>query len=202
MGNAFKEHIKKPEMVTYYTTYHKEHDKIYNQLPEVKKRNREYNKAYKQNPKNKLKRNAKLREKNANDSLFRITTNMSSNFYQQLKNLNTKKPRGTMTYIGCTKEELLEHLDSGEYTLEDYMLNTPDETLFNLDHIIPSDYFKKKLIVDENGKISEETLPWLYKWWNYRNLRVWPAIPNMSKGDNMDYELFEQHGIEDLLTLD
>jgi len=133
---------------------------------------------YHKNPKNKLRKT------------------MSVNFRTQLNNINTLKPLSTMKFIGCSVEELHVHLNNGEYTLEHYK-----NSEYHCDHIIPSVYYLKKLEIDAKGNITEETKPWLYKWWNYRNLRIWPAKPNMSKSDDMDQELIAKHGIEDLLTL-
>ena len=73
--------------------------------------------------------------------------------------------------------------------------------LFHNDHIIPSAYFRDKIEVDEEGNILPECEPWLYKWWNYRNFRIWPALENTIKNDKLDVELIKEYGIEDLLTL-
>lgn len=158
-------------------------------------------KIYMSKPENKLRRNEREVEKRKNNPVLRIKHNLKCNFSKQLKKIGTKKPKGTMHYIGCSKEELLHHLNVGTHKIIDYLENTNKKTLFNCDHIIPSAYFLDKLELDAEGKITKETEPWLYKWWNYRNLRIWPATDNNSKNDKMDYELIKQHGIEDLLKI-
>jgi hypothetical protein len=169
--------------------------------PEVKERAKKVQKLYSQKPEVIIKRNEWLRNARKTNPLKRIQHSMGNNFCKNLKNLNTSKPKGTMMYVGCTREELIENFNCGEYTMEDYMKNANKETIFDCDHIIPSKYFMDKIRTDENNKVTKETEPWLYKWWNYRNLRIWPSSPNRSKSDDMDYDLIDKHGIRDLLTL-
>lgn len=77
------------------------------------------------------------------------------------------------------------------------MKNTKGNILFHIDHIIPSKYFMDQLVLDDDNNIVNEEI--LYKWWNYRNLRVWPASDNIVKGAELNYELIEKYGISDLL---
>jgi hypothetical protein len=193
-----KEYLSRPEVKKHTKEYHKEWYK----KPENKERKKQQDRINSQKPENKAKRAERRRERYKNEPLFRIRVNLSRNFSSQLKTLGTKKPSGTMTYTGCTNEELLKHLNTGEYTMKDYMTNTPLETFFDFDHIIPSQYFLDRIKTDENDKITKETLPWLHNWWSYRNMRIWPHIPNIIKGKNIDQELIAKHGIEDLLTID
>lgn len=147
------------------------------------------------------KRKLKEEQQKKLEPINKIKANMSSKFSVLLKRMNTCKPDGTISYTNRTKQELLDHFNSGKYTAVDYMKNTKDKILFHIDHIIPSAYYLEKLELDENGNITPETEPWLYKWWNYRNLRIWPAKDNISKKDKLDMDLIKEYGIEDLLTL-
>jgi hypothetical protein len=160
------------------------------------------NKIYRDNNKEKLnkQKNEWVKERRK-DPLYKIRCNLSRSFLLALQKINTSKPAGTMTYTGCTNTQLIKHLNQGEYTMKDYDTNTKGNIKFHIDHIIPSDYYINKLVVGSDKKITKETEPWLHNWWNYRNLRVWPAVPNILKSNDMDYELFKQHGIEDLLTI-
>ena len=81
--------------------------------------------------------------------------------------------------------------------MDDYMKNSKGKVFFHIDHVIPSSYFTQQLELDEQQKIENEEV--LYKWWNYRNLRVWPAKDNIQKYNTLDMDLIKQHGIEDLL---
>jgi hypothetical protein len=146
-----------------------------------KKHRATYSRKYNSNPKNKLRQV------------------LSSSLTMQLKKVGTTKPSSTMIYVGTTKELLVKHLNKGQYTMEDYNKNTKGNILFHIDHIIPSSYYMDQLVLAEENNIVNEDI--LYKWWNYRNLRVWPAIDNISKSNNIDAELIKQHEIEDLLTL-
>ena len=171
-----KEYNKRPEVVA--------RTKEYNTRPEVKKRTQE-------NRKRRIQENPELQ----------IRINLSNNMKNALRTVGTKKPSTILDYFGCTLQELHVHLDKGEYNMTQYRTNKKWEAFFHFDHIIPSDYYLKKIKVDSEGNITKETEPWLYKWWNWRNLRIWPAGPNISKGADIDYALIAQHGIEDLLTI-
>jgi hypothetical protein len=193
----------------------KEYMKDYRALPEYKDYQKEYGKEYKKegfkkkikgSQRNVIKKKTSAPLKNSKDlhkdsPLYKIKANMSSAFSVLLKRMNTVKPHGTMHYTDCTKKELLDHFNSGIYTATDYIRNTKDVILFHIDHIIPSDYYLKKLKLDADNNITPETEPWLYKWWNPRNLRVWPAKDNLTKSATVDHDLIAQYGIEDLLTL-
>lgn len=126
------------------------------------------------------------------EPLVKLRKTLSVNFNTQLKSINTSKPSSTMEYVGCTKQELLDHLNSGEYTMEDYIQGG-----YDIDHIIPSSYFMAFIELGEENKIINTDI--LYKWWNYRNLRVYPARENKSKGAILDRNLVKKYNIEDLL---
>lgn len=85
-----------------------------------------------------------------------------------------------MTYVGCSKEELLLHLKSTKKT------EWQNEKL-HIDHIIP------RALYDHTDEDE------IYKCWNWRNLRYLPEKENISKGNKLDMNLVNQCAIEDLL---
>ena len=170
-----------------------------NSKPENKKRLKEYAKKYKVNNKDKISiYNKKRREQ---DKLFHLRSAISSNLLGNLKKARIPKTISTFKYIGCTPTELKDHLNKGMYTMEEYSKNKKGSIEFHIDHIIPSKYYVDRILFDKDGNVTKETEPWLYKWWNWRNFRIWPAGLNCSKGDDMDYDLIKKHRIEDLLVI-
>lgn len=156
--------------------------KDYNQRPEVKERN-----------------NKRQRQRRKTDSLFKIRGQMFGILHRMMNNYKFGKNMDTISMFGYTPEELIKHLNKGAYTVKHYLLNTKENILYHIDHIIPLDYYKDKLKVDVNGHLTEEGLIWFRKANDLRNLRVWPASPNTSKGNKLDMDLIKEHGIEDLL---
>lgn len=114
---------------------------------------------------------------------------------------STKVILGMTTHelLGCTGEEFVKHLNSGEYTLEDYNTNNNTQIYFHIDHIIPKKHYEPYLQFDINGKPTEETLVLLKKCWNYKNLRICPAEENMIKGDTLHMDLVDKYNIHHLL---
>jgi hypothetical protein len=101
--------------------------------------------------------------------------------------------------IGYTPEELIVHLNTGDYTWADYMLNTPGDTKFHVDHIIPLSYFTSRLETNSEGIPTKEGLRWVSLANSLENLRVWPATDNLSKHDTLDMDLVEKHNLYHLL---
>ena len=85
-------------------------------------------------------------------------------------NFNKKKNR-TLEYVGCNKEQLLEHLYSTipkDATWQDFLNGK-----LHIDHIIPFNYYIK-----ECGGLNEENI---YKVMNYKNLQFLWAKDNLMK---------------------
>lgn len=141
--------------------------------------------------------NRKAREIRQADPLGRIKNTMRSSLVCLFKSGKIYKQKHTFDYIGACPEKVIEHLNSGQYTLDDYMKNKKGRVLFHIDHIIPSNYFKSKIIYDVNNVVTNPEV--LYKWWNYKNLRIWPALANISKSTSLDIDLIKKHKIEHLL---
>jgi len=167
-----------------------------------------YNKKYNLENKEILKEKAIIYEKNNKDILTKKRAGASKKrnstrqgklrnsirclLWQNLKENGYKKTSRTHEYVGCSYKELIEHLNKDKYNMDNLMDNTPSNTLFHLDHIIPTSYFMKKLSDKTEKEIKS-------KWYNYRNLRVLPATENMIKSDKLDMDLIREYGIEDLL---
>ena len=152
-----------------------------------------------QTPRAKEINNKRQRERRANDPLFKVTGQMRNILSRMMKTYDIVKSDSTQVMMGYTPKELQDHLNTGVYTLEDYMKNTSTLVLFHLDHIIPLDYYKDKLTLNKDKTLTEEGLSWFRKANSLRNLRVWPAELNMSKHDDIDMDLIRAHGIEDLM---
>ena len=160
---------------------------------ENKEQKKEYNKKHYEENKERIDENSKkwreenkertneyLKNRRKNDENFRIKRYLSSALANALKKSNTTKKNKTMTYVGCSKEELLLHLKSTKKT------EWQNEKL-HIDHIIPCSLYDH---TDEDE---------IYKCWNWRNLRYLPEKENISKGNKLDMNLVNQCAIEDLL---
>ena len=171
---------QKKEYNKKYNEENKEQKKEYNKkhYEENKERIDENNKKWREE--NKERTNEYLKNRRKNDENFRIKRYLSSALANALKKSNTNKKNKTMTYVGCSKEELLLHLQSTKKT------EWQNEKL-HIDHIIPCALYDH---TDEDE---------IYKCWNWRNLRYLPEKENISKGSKLDMNLVNQYAIEDLL---
>ena len=98
---------------------------------------------------------------------FKLLTNMRSRLSKYLKKLNISKTNKTFDIVGCTPQELKEHLEkqfSNGMTWE-------NRVEWHIDHIIPL----------SSAKTEEE----LYKLCHYTNLQPLWAIENMKKGNKI-----------------
>ena len=152
------------------------YDKIWYEKNKLKQA--EHNK--KSYEENKEKRFEYQNNRRQNDEKLRTRLYLSSSLATTLKRSGAVKKNKTMTYVGCSKEELLLHLQSTKKP------EWEDEQL-HIDHIIPSSLY-------DHSNEDE-----IYKCWNWRNLRYLPAEENISKGNKLDMELVEEYNITDLL---
>ncbi len=88
------------------------------------------------------------------------------------------KNKSFTKYVDYTYEELIIHLG-----------NNFDNKDYHIDHIIPL------ILYDIHNEID------IRKCWDMRNLRMYPANKDISKGDKLDIELIKQYGIEDLMPV-
>lgn len=140
----------------------------YASRPEVKE-------MRKRTPEQKQKRNQQQRERWKTDEKYRcyqlLVNGLNSMLMGQIKTCRT------LEYIGCSIDELLEHLNKTK----------PDtDQPLHIDHIIPKNLYN----------LTEEGLT---KCWNYRNLRWITAEENLKKSDKLDMKLIKEHKIQDLL---
>jgi hypothetical protein len=116
---------------------------------------------------------ARIKERKKIDIGFRILENMRVYLYQQLKRAHggipIKKSQKTIEYIGCTRDELNEHLR------KQYKLGMTDENYgsWHVDHIIPCSLFD--LTDFEQAK----------KCFHYTNLQPLWAVENLKKSNNI-----------------
>ena len=106
--------------------------------------NKEHIKSYQQEyrERNKEKRNAKERERNQNDPLYKLTNNIRISIRKSFKRNGYTKKSKTYEILGCTFEEFKQHIES----LFEPWMNWNNHGLYNsqpnygwdIDHKIPS----------------------------------------------------------------
>lgn len=147
--------------------------------------NPEYGKQWRQDNRERISEYVKQykatvqKERLKNDEQFRIRQYLSSNLRQCLKRVEKVKKSSILKYIGCSMEDLQNHLNSTKQP------EWGDDV--HIDHIIPSSLF---------DHTNEEEIK---KCWHWRNLRYLPSIYNKSKGNTLDLDLIRSYNIEDLL---
>ena len=122
-------------------------------------------KIYRKN--NKHKRNSSEKLKKENDVVYSLLTGMRSRLCNFLKTKNITKKNKTFEIVGCTPQELKEHL---EKQFVDGM-NWENRSEWHIDHIIPL----------SSAKTEEE----IYKLSHYTNLQPLWAIDNIKKSNNI-----------------
>ena len=142
-------------------------------IKETKKKYREKNKEIIKQKKKiydelyKPKRNLLRREKQKTDIVFKLINNVRVRLIKYLKKLNITKKNKTFEIVGCTPQELKEHL---EKQFVDGM-SWENRSEWHIDHIIPL----------SSAKTEEE----IYKLSHYTNLQPLWAIDNMKKSNNI-----------------
>ncbi len=120
------------------------------------------NKLYREN--NKEKRNEYTRNRKSNDPIFKLKHLMNSRIRIFMKSRNIQKHNKTFDIVGCTPQELKEHL---EFKFKDGM-SWDNQGEWHIDHIVPL----------SSGKTVDEII----KLCHYTNLQPLWAIDNMKKG--------------------
>jgi len=174
------------------STYQKER----RSTPEYKEKNKVYQQEYRQKEENIIRRKANYQRRKANDPVYYAGLIIRGQLKRILKNTNKRKMQKTFSLIDYTQQELIDHLNKGEYTWDQYYGNTKE---FHIDHIIPVAYYANLMLLSQSEELTAEDKVLIKKCNSLRNLRIWPAIDNMEKHDTLDRGLVEQHGIEDLL---
>lgn len=141
-----------------------------------KKKINEKNKKYREENKDRIKEYNREYRRNriSNDPLFRLRTRMRTLIWTSLKNGGYTKDSKTNDILGCSYEELLEHLNDNKYGFI-----YGDDNL-DIDHIIPS-----------SRATSKEELIELN---HYSNLQLLPSEynRNVKRDNDFDNECLEE----------
>lgn len=130
-------------------------------------KNREYcklNRKKLESTRDKTKRNQWLKKKRENDPLYRLKVICRARTLQFLKRKGLTKSVKFNDYIGCTVEELKQHIES----LFSSDMTWDNQGLWHLDHIVPL----------SSAKTEEE----IYRLLHYSNLQPLWAKDNLVKG--------------------
>lgn len=148
----------------------KEYSKVY--YDENRHRILEYSKVYREENKDYF--NKYYRKRISNDPLYKLRINMRNLIRSSLRNNGYKKNSKTNNILGCSYEELLDHLNNNKYGFV-----YGDENL-DIDHIIP---LSKATTKDEIIKLN-----------HYSNLQLLPAEYNrhIKRDNDFDKEDFEE----------
>lgn len=149
--------------------YEKNSNKIIKRTSEYSKKNKE-----------KIREQQRVYSKNrlATDIKHRLTRNLRNRLYYALKNKEWKKDTHFSEYIGCTREELVAHIE--KQFKEGMSWNNYGE--FHLDHIIPL----------SSANTEEE----LYALCHYTNLQPMWAEENIRKSNNVENNPLPPHNKE------
>jgi len=123
------------------------------------------NKTYREN--NRDKRNEYNRTRKNNDPIFKLKHLMNSRLRVFLKSKNLQKNNKTFEVVGCTPEELKNHIES-KFLVGMSWENQGD---WHIDHIIPL-----------SSAINEDEI---IKLCHYTNLQPLWALDNMKKGSKL-----------------
>ena len=155
-----------------YREKNKEKLKEYNKEYYEKNKEKVKEKVKECREKNKERRNEYLKEYNKNkrkeDELFAVSERCRSRIQQFIRQRGYKKTSKTFEMIGCTPEQLLEHLHKTWY--DNYGTEYNGEPV-HIDHIIPLS--------------SAETEEDIYKLCHYSNLQYLKPEDNLAKSDSI-----------------
>lgn len=180
VSNSHKEWYNKKGKEYHVKWNNKNREKINEyakQYREKNKNNEDYKERRRRNGRNYYNRSCK------NNLSYKIHSNISQQVSRMLK--GQKAGRKWEDILGFSTEEIKVHLLStipNGYTIDDYK-----NGLLHIDHIIP------KSIYDVNNKED------IKKCWNFRNLRLLPAVENLIKNKFLKQELLIEYKIYDLL---
>ena len=150
----------------------KEKRKEYNKEYSIKNKEKVKEKVKECREKNKERRNEYLKEYNKNkrkeDELFVVSERCRSRIHQFIRQRGYKKTSKTFEMIGCTPEQLVEHLHKTWY--DNYGTEYNGEPV-HIDHIIPLS--------------SAETEEDMYKLCHYTNLQYLKPVDNLAKSDSI-----------------
>ncbi len=125
-----------------------------------------------------------VKNRRANDPIFRLRTNVSKSIWQMLKsNGSSKKGESFLAHLPYTIQELKNHLESqfeswmnwesqGKYNIKTWDDNNASTWTWNIDHVMPHSDLPYTSMEDENFK----------KCWALENLRPLSAKQNLLEG--------------------
>lgn len=128
-------------------------------------KNPDKRKQYRENYR--LRRNEHRRERRENDYLFHIVDKLRTRLWKYLKIHNITKKNKTFELVGCSPQELKEHLEK-QFTEG---MSWENRKEWHIDHIIPL----------SSAKTEEE----LYKLCHYTNLQPLWAEENLKKSNKI-----------------
>jgi hypothetical protein len=134
-------------------------------LKKFYEKNPEKRKIYRENYKKR--KHEQRKERRKNDVVFSLINNMRSRITKFLKTLNVTKKNKTFEIIGCSPQELKEHLESQFLN----GMSWENRKEWHIDHIIPL----------SSAKTEDE----LYKLCHYTNLQPLWAEENIKKSNKI-----------------
>ena len=132
-------------------------------------KNKAYQKAYRQSEEGKAKRKAYMKNRCKTDPVYKLHKNLSSGFCNWIK--GNRKTCRTEQYVGCTYQELLDHLESQFEEGMTWENHGVGDNKWQIDH------FKAQSRFDPT--IEEEK----FKCWHYTNLQPMWSSENISWGN-------------------
>jgi hypothetical protein len=158
---------KNPEWV--YNRHKKWRENNPEKIKEIKKnwltKNPHKKKEYRENYRNRKNEHKKQRRKE--DPIFHLKEKIRTRLWKYLKIHNITKKNKTFEIVGCTPQELKEHLEK-KFEIG---MTWDNRSEWHIDHIIPLSL----------AKTEEE----LYKLCHYTNLQPLWAVENMKKGNKI-----------------
>ena len=134
--------------------------------------------AYRKSEKGKKAINKRMKKRSKEDPFFRIRHALSSRLGQFLKSKGQRKVSSVVKLIGCTKKELINHLEKQFYsnpkTGETMTWKNHSLKGWHVDHINPLSAFRKSDLSDI--EIQKKAM-------NYKNLQPLWAEENLKKSD-------------------
>lgn len=131
-------------------------------------------------------------DKYKNDPLYKIKCRARFLIKRSFTDFGINKDCKSFDVLGFTVEELITHLNKGEYTVDDYIKTSN----FHIDHIIPMSYFvnlaKLKPDVDPVEIINRAN--------SLENLRIITKYDNLSKANKICIPLINKYKLHYLLT--
>jgi predicted nucleic acid-binding Zn ribbon protein len=124
-------------------------------------------------------------EKRKTDLSYKIIGNIRSRLYHAIIRGGNLKHETTLKLTGCSKEDLIKHLETTAHDGFSWNDFTCDN--YAIDHIIPCHIYNMSIHEDQK------------KCFNYKNLRIITKLDNLKKANKIDFDLIEKYNIKHLL---